>query len=656
VARDATEFTLGYAADLFLPETIEGLADQYRALLVGVSTAPDTRCSRLSLLDEAERAVVRDWGQPSVRSLATPRCLHELVAEQASVAGDRVALVCGDQQLSYGELDRRAAQLAANLAALGAGPDLFVGVFLERSIEMVIALVAVLKAGSAYLPIEPGLPADRIAFMLADAAPPVVITQCALRERLSGASATILCVDEPAESWLAGTPARVTPEHLAYCIYTSGSTGRPKGVLVTHANATRLLATTRRLFEFSDRDVWTMFHSFAFDFSVWEVFGCLASGGCLVIVPARVAESSDLFFDLVEEHSVTVLNMTPSAFRQFAAVALERRPLAALRFVIFGGEAMYPASLAPWAEAYGWDRPALVNMYGITETTVHVTYRRLHARDAMFGRSPIGVPLDDLGIAILDAGEALVPRGIPGEMYIRGGGVSRGYLNLADLTDQRFVSDPDGPGRLYRTGDLARLTRAGELEYFGRCDEQVKLRGYRIELGEIEACLSAIDAIAECAVCLVEDQLVACLLAKPGRPLVLQTIRGIAARKLPQYMVPARFIEVSALPLNANGKLDRRRVLALIQGVRPDGVAFTPPTSDLEIALAALWERVLEIRPIGASDNFFELGGDSLRGVQVVRQAREHGIEITVGELLTTKCLGELAAKARITGESQGWP
>lgn len=656
VASASRELTFSYATDLFTAETIEGLADQYLVLLAGIVEDPDAHLSRLSLLSERERLQLQTRWREAELGAAPPRCIHELVAARARVAPDAIALVCGDERLTYGDLDRRADQLAARLAALGAAPDVLVGLCTERSIEMIVAILGILKAGSAYLPLEPGMPSDRLAFMIEDAAPPIIVTQRCLAATIPQTGAAVVLIDDLGDG-PSSAPCAVTPANLAYCIYTSGSTGRPKGVLVTHENVTRLLSTTERHFSFDERDVWTLFHSFAFDFSVWELFGCLAYGGRLVIVPSTAVHSPDQFWELLEKHGVTVLNMTPSAFRQLVAVAVERPHLAALRVVIFGGEAMYPASLAAWAALYGWDRPALVNMYGITETTVHVTYRRLHAGDATLpAKSPIGIPLDDLGVTILDAAQAPVPRGIPGEMYVRGRGVSRGYLNLPDLTAQRFIPDVyGGTGRLYRTGDLARLTHSGELEYLGRCDAQVKLRGYRIELGEVEACLTAIDPVAEATAGLVGDadakQIVAWITPRPGCRLETALIREAAAKVLPHYMIPARLLAVPALPLNRNGKIDRGRLLELVDSARADEIRFERPTSSVELELAALWERVLDIRPVGVSDNFFALGGDSLRAVQVVRAARSRGISVTVTELLTSRCLGDLAAKARVVQE-----
>jgi amino acid adenylation domain-containing protein len=655
--RAARSFRFEYSCDLFERATIEAVAEQLAALLRGIVEDPDALVCCLPLVSPRDREAPGALSREVAPAPPPRQCLHELVAERAAISPDAIAVVCGDRRLTYRELDVRAERLARHLAALGAGPNVLVGVCVERSLDLCVAILAVLKAGSAYLPLDPASPPDRLAFMLRDAAAPIVLTQRSLAGRLPATAARTVCLDGLAGDLPSAPPRRATPASLAYCIYTSGSTGRPKGVLVSHANVTRLLTTTRAHVSFGEGDVWTLFHSFAFDFSVWELFGCLVHGGRLVIVPTVVAQSPDVFFDLLEREAVTVLNMTPSAFRQFMTVAAERPRLESLKVVIFGGEALHPAALASWTTRYGWDRPSLVNMYGITETTVHVSFRRLVPADARFpSRSPIGKPLGDIGIVLLDPALNPVPRGIPGEMYVRGPGLAYGYLNMPALTAERFVPDVhDGAagGRAYRTGDLARLTHGGELEYLGRSDQQVKLRGYRIELGEIESCLASIHPVAEAAAALVGDapeepKIVAWITAKPGHRIDGARIREQASKVLPRYMMPARLIAVPSLPLNGNGKIDLRRLRELVDDTRPDEARFVPPTGDVQLELAAIWERVLGVRPVGASDNFFAIGGDSVTALQVVRAAQQRGIALTIIDLVASESLAALASAARL--------
>ena len=376
--------------------------------------------------------------------------------------------------------------------------------------DLVVALLGVLKAGGAYVPIDPATPPERLAWLVADTGAPVLVTHAAVRARVAGAGVPLvelpLTAGEPV-TWDRAVPAPViAPDNLAYVIYTSGSTGTPKGVLVTHANVARLFSTTQDRFQFDQRDVWTLFHSAAFDFSVWELWGALLTGGRAVVVPRDVQRSPDAFYRLLLTEGVTVLNQTPSAFRHLARVATASpaSDALALRLVIFGGEAVDLSQLDAWFERFGDVRPALVNMYGITETTVHVTYRALTRRDLdVRWVSPIGQPLPDLCAFILDRYMQPVPRDVPGELYVGGAGVARGYLGRPDLTAERFVPNPysDVPGaRLYRTGDRARLRADGEIEYLGRVDHQIKVRGFRIETGEIEAALSSHPAVRDCVV------------------------------------------------------------------------------------------------------------------------------------------------------------
>ena len=524
---------------------------------------------------------------------------------------------------------------------------------------MVIALVAVLAAGGLYVPLDPALPGDRLVFALADSGarclltalsggtPPGVADLIAAAAETGVAVLDLLADSAPLEAIEAISP--LTPDTTAYVIYTSGSTGRPKGVAVTHDNLQRLLASARRRFDFGPRDVWTLFHSYAFDFSVWEIWGALCHGGRLVIVPHLVSRSPEAFAELLAAERVTVLNQTPAAFYQLAAVEetaerLETRRIGpALRWVIFGGEALETWRLAPWVRRHGVTQPRLVNMYGITETTVHVTFRALTEADlaaAPQRGSPIGRPLADLAAHVLDPLLEPVPRGVHGELYVGGAGLARGYPGRPELTAERFVPDPwqGAPGaRLYRTGDRVRLRPDGELEYLGRTDRQVKLRGFRIELAEIEAVIAEHPAVREAAVALVprdgsEEQLTAYVVAASGMQegLDASELRRHLSAKLPAYMVPAAFIELPALPLSPNGKLDRRALAApatLPAAAAPlaAGTEHVAPATATERQVAAVWSEVLgaDAGRIGARDDFFALGGHSLLVTRAIARLRE---------------------------------
>ncbi|MEO3822134.1 amino acid adenylation domain-containing protein, partial [Plantactinospora sp. B24E8] len=424
-----------------------------------------------------------------------------------------VAVVAGGVELSYGEVNERANRVAHWLRGVGVGRESVVGVCLERGVDLVPVLLGVLKAGAGYLPLDPAQPVERLGFMVADAGVSVVVSSSLLVSVLGGVwSGPLLVVDR--DESLAGLPVSDPgvsggPDDLIYVIYTSGSTGRPKGVCLSHANVVRLFAVADRYYGFSADDVWPLFHSYAFDVSVWELWGALLHGGRLVVVPGSVARAPDEFVDLLVEHRVTVLNQTPSAFRSLVGLAADgdrRLDGLCLRVVVFAGERLEVGELVPWVERFGLGRPRLVNMYGITETTVHSTFYELSEEDFVLGApNRVGVPLDDLSVFLLDGWGYPVPVGVPGEIFVGGGGVARGYLNRAGLTAERFVPDPfGGGGRLYRSGDVARWRRDGGLEFLGRADDQVKIRGYRVELGEIGAVLAGHPGVRD-AVVLLRD-------------------------------------------------------------------------------------------------------------------------------------------------------
>ncbi|NER29541.1 MAG: amino acid adenylation domain-containing protein, partial [Symploca sp. SIO1C4] len=484
-----------YSTDLFNASTIERMTGHFVTLLEGIVSNPQQPISQLPLLTEVEKQqLLIEWNDTQL-NYPQNQCIHQLFEEQVEKTPKAVAVVFEDEQLTYYELNCRANQLAHYLQSLGVGSDVLVGLCVERSLEMVVALLGILKAGGAYVPLDPDYPTERLSFMLQDAQLSVIITQQQLVESLQQHQARVLCLDTDKETIAQHSQSNpkntATANNLAYVIYTSGSTGKPKGVLVNHSNVLRLFAATDSWYHFNPQDVWTLFHSYAFDFSVWEVWGALLYGGKLVIVPYLVTRSPESFYQLLSQENVTVLNQTPSAFRQLiqaeqSATTVEQLKL---RLVIFGGEALELNSLKPWFERYGDQKPQLVNMYGITETTVHVTYRPLSLADLEGAASVIGRPIPDLQMYVLDEHLQPVPIGIPGEMYVGGAGVTRGYLHRRELTVERFISNPftDNPqARLYKTGDLARYLPNGELEYLGRIDNQVKIRGFRIELGEIE--------------------------------------------------------------------------------------------------------------------------------------------------------------------------
>jgi amino acid adenylation domain-containing protein len=655
------EGTLDYSTALFDASTARRLIGHLRVLLEAAAADPSVPIGELPLLTINEREQLRSWSavvsEPGGEGL-----LHELFAAQAGRAPDAVAVVFESVSLTYGELDRRAAALARRLRALGVGPEVPVGLCLERSAEMVVAVLGTLMAGGAYVPLDPAYPEERLRYLFEDSRMPVLVTTRGLGEAFTGLRKVFL---EDLETDAGRAPDRhgLTPDHPAYVIYTSGSTGRPKGVVVTHRDVVRLFQATDGWFGFGPGDVWSLFHSYAFDFSVWEIWGTLLYGGRLVVVPYWVSRSPEDFYRLLCRERVTVLNQTPSAFGQLiqAEEALgtsPELPELSLRTVVFGGEALNLQSVAPWWRRHpegAEDSPRLVNMYGITETTVHVTYRPLSPSDLEGAPgSWIGRAIPDLSVHVLGPGFQPLPAGVPGELHVGGAGLARGYLSRPDLTAERFVPDPfagRSGARLYRSGDLARWRSSGELEYLGRIDHQVKIRGFRIELGEIEAALARHPAVREAVVLKGGgERLLACLVIR--EEVGTTELRRFLGERLPEHMVPSGWVLLDAFPLTTNGKVDRRA----LAGMEPRGgerEVQEGPRTLAEERLAAIWSDLLGVAGVGVRDDFFELGGHSLLATRVVSRVREtFGVELPLRALFESPALADLAARIEEAGRA----
>lgn len=653
IPGDNLTLRLTYDPQRFQAAAIEQMLQHLHVLLCQMVARPEQPIRELSLLTPEERQHVLTLGRRTPQAYPASVCLPDLFDAQAMRHPDRIALVYEDQCVSYGALQQQADVLANRLRACGVGVEAPVGICLDRSPAMITSILAVLKAGAAYLPLDPASPTERLAFMLADAAVRVVITQQNLRPVLPSLPVDVIDIDDRntvVAPLTTQEPVHLSAANMAYVMYTSGSTGTPKGVAVTHANVVRLLAATDDCYGFTAQDVWTLFHSYAFDFSVWEMWGALAYGGKLLIIPYAVSRSPRDFLEVLSREGVTVLNQTPTAFRELlkeeAATELPLR----LRYVIFGGEALDLQALHSWFAHHGESRPCLVNMYGITETTVHVTYRALTAADAdATTGSVIGAPLDDLQLYLLDTWQQPVPVGVVGEIYVGGAGLARGYLGQPALTAERFVPhpfDPAGGARLYRTGDLARWGADGDLVYRGRIDDQVKVRGFRIELGEIEAALrrqpDVQDAIVLARTSAEGAQLVAYVVS--AAPLGDTAIRLALAQSLPDYMIPAHVVWLSHLPLTPNGKLDRRALLALETRETTPEAAYTPPRNAREQRLADAWTTVLGVDRVGIDDSYIALGGDSIRALPLVARSREDGVPCTVADLFRVQTIRGLVA------------
>ncbi|MGU3499872.1 non-ribosomal peptide synthetase [Mycobacterium sp. C31M] len=634
-------FRLEYSTQRFSDVVITRMLGHLMNLLTGLADPHCTHISDLNPLTGTER--VELVGVEPIPTIPTrDETLHAGFARQATATPAAIAISAetssGRLELSYAELDTRAEAVAAHLRALGIGAGDVVGLRLHRGPDVVIAILAILKAGAAYLPMDPLYPTDRIAFMLTDAAVHVVLTQHAFVDELHPLPVHTVCLDQPLQdqppppiTTPTPPPAEATSTDLAYVMYTSGSTGKPKGVRVTHHNVLRLFAATIPHFGFNSEDVWTLWHSYSFDISVSELWGALLTGARLVIVTQDTSRDPAAFRALVEREHVTVMSQTPTGFQAFIDVDHTADPAHfALRYILLCGEALHLQSLQPWFDRYGDHTPQIINMYGPTEATLYVTHQHITQAhlDAGLG-SIIGTPLPDIRIYLLDPRGEPIPTGVAGELCIAGAGVAAGYLNRPDLNAERFLPDPFHGAPMYRTGDLARRLESGELEYLGRMDQQVKVRGFRIELGEIETTIATHPDVHQVAVIDHENtpgdkELIAYLVAPNAAPTLLTDLRQTLREHLPEYMVPAHFHHLDQLPLTTSGKLDRKALPTPTRQRTHTTTAYTAPRDPAEQTIADIWKAVLRIDKVGLDDHFFELGGHSLLLVRAHTQLAHH--------------------------------
>jgi amino acid adenylation domain-containing protein len=689
---DGISGRIRYATDLFEAATVRRLIGRYEKLLAGIVAGLDRPVEELPLLPDEERRQLLGFANALSPASYATGLIHAQFEARAMSAPDALAvsLPAGDGAagwtvtLSYDELNRRANKIAHALRRWGVGPETPVGLYFDRSLEMVAGIIGVLKAGGAYVPLDTANPPERLALIVDECRMTIVLTQQALRDTaatLVPSGAKVVCLDSDwaaldPESDLNPTPSS-TPESAAYMMFTSGSTGRPKGVVVTHANIVRLFRSTEAWYGFNERDVLTLFHSFAFDISVWELWGALFYGGRIVVVPYMVSRSPDLFYRLLCREGVTMINQTPAAFHQFMEAEDPAGPCPelALRCVILGGEALELESLRPWFTRHGDRQPRLVNMYGITETAVFNTYRALSLADLDQGLgSVIGGPYPDMQMYVLDKGGRLAPIGVAGEIYLGGPCLARGYLNRPELNAQRFVSlpDPAAPGddppslvRLYRSGDLGRWLPSGDLEFLGRIDYQLKIRGFRVEPGEIEAAIGRHPAVRQVVVVVREAndlegaasdparentfadrRLVAYVVPTGDSAVFPAELRVMLGKTLPEYMIPDAFVFLPQLPLTAHGKIDRAALPPPDTTARETGETLVAPRTPDEETVAAVWCEVLRLDRVGVHDNFFDLGGHSLLATQVAsRLSRIMGVEFPLRTLFEKPTVAEIAVE-----------
>lgn len=639
-----------YNRDLFEPATVERMLEHFEILLNGIVEDPRRRLSELPLLSETElRQVIVDWNNNKT-DYAREKCIHELFEAQAERTPNATAVVFGRQSLTYEELNHRANRLAHYLKKFSVGPDVLVGICVERSVEMVVGMLAILKAGGAYMPIESGYPRERLTFMLADAGAPVLLTQQPLVARLPK-SANVLCLDSDWE--LVARESRknltctTTPDNLAYVIYTSGSTGTPKGVAVPHRAVNRLVLNTNYI-QFNAGDRVAQTSNASFDAATFEVWGALLTGGTLVGITRDVSLSPADFARELRERKISAMFLTTALFNQLAAEVPDA--FATVRTVMFGGEFADPKSIARVLQ----NKPPrhLFNVYGPTENTTFSTYHDLQAIADDATNVPIGRPISNSQCYILDAHLKPMPIGVPGELHVSGDGLARGYWNRQQLTVEKFIHNPFQSGELmYKTGDLARWLPDGNIEFLGRLDEQVKIRGFRVELGEIEAILARHPAVRECVVSMRKDEtgldrLVAYFVSGARVPSFDELLRFLKD-KLPDYMIPATFVPLRTVPLTPNGKVDRK-ALPEPDKSRPLVERVATPRDAVELKLTQIWENVLDVHPIGIEDKFFDLGGHSLLAVKVIAQIEKvFGRRLRVATVFQAPTIEQLAAIIR---------
>jgi amino acid adenylation domain-containing protein len=653
-----TGCTVEYSTQLFDRETVERYALNFQTLLRAAIEQPDRPLSRLPLLDERERRrLLVEWNETAMPF--PDCCAHHLFESQARRSPDSVAARHLDAQLTYRELDARANRLARQLREIGVGRKARVGICIERSLELPAALLAVLKAGGAYVPLDPSYPDSRIEFMLEETGARALLTQTALLGRFAGAKAHVLAADAiaaqdtPEAPFPADNAKDATPDDTAYVIYTSGSTGQPKGVEICHGSVVNFLTYTRRIPGLTRDDVVLAVSTVCFDIALFELLLPLVVGAELVIASEQEVRDGTALLERLRGCRATVLDATPVTWRMLLAAGWgTEAPLKA----ISTGEALSPEL----AEELRTRSSELWNLYGPTESTVWAAWHRV---DGEARPMPIGRPVPNTQLYVLDAYGEPVPVGVTGELHIGGAGVARGYLNRPELSGERFKADPFGaPGsRLYQTGDLVRFRSDGVLDYLGRRDEQVKLRGHRIELGEIEARLSGHAAVAEAAVVIhqrdhEEPRLIAFVVAQPGLRPTIEDLRQFLARSLPGFMIPAEFRLLSKLPVNANGKVDRR-ILQSSAGERLDSsIGYVSARTPTARCVADVWRQTLGVERVGLHDNFFELGGHSLGALQVQKllsQALDREISVVaLFQYPTLQALSEyLDGNAPVRGE-----
>ena len=650
-SADGLHLRWEYASDLFEASTIARMAGHFERLLEAIVADPARGVGDLPLLTQVERDQLLVAWNATATDYPSDRCVHQLVETQVARTPDAVAVVCGDQHLTYTTLNTRANQVAHQLRALGVGPEVLVGVCLERSLDLIVALLGILKAGGVYVPLDPTYPQSRLSFMLNDTRAPVLVTQLALVPQLPGFDGHLLCLDRDAVSIQAqpdtNPDGSTTADALAYVMYTSGSTGQPKGVAVCHRGITRLVRNTNYV-ELDSTDCVAQISNPAFDASTFEVWGALANGSSLIIIPRDVALNLPRLADELRSRRISTMFLTVALFNEI--VRERANAFEGLKQLLVGGEAVDPHWMGECLRAGGPRR--LQNAYGPTECTTFATWFVVESVMAATHTIPIGRPIANTVAYVLDTHRQPVPIGVAGELYIGGAGLARGYWNRPELTTEKFVPDPYSrtPGaRLYRTGDRVRYLANGDLEFLGRLDDQVKIRGFRIELGEIEALLGAHPGVRQTVVLAREEtqgdkRLVAYVVPADAVGVDIESLRAFVRERLPDYMRPTAYVVLDGLPLTATGKIDRRALPAPSRGTEAPAQKHESPRDEVERTLCQLWGDVLKMPEVGIDDDFFELGGHSLLAAQLfARMDQAFGRSLPLATLFDAPTIRALA-------------
>jgi amino acid adenylation domain-containing protein len=652
-----------YNTDLFDAETIKRMAGHFRIILESIVVDPNRRLSELPILTEVERhQLLLEWNATE-KDYPKDKTLVHLFEEQVDQSPEATAVVFGDKRLSYRELNRRANQLAHHLQSLGVGPGSRVGIWMERSLDLMVSLVGTLKAGGAYVPLDPNYPQDRLSFMLGDAQVPVLLTREMFIKDLPEYAGHVVCMDRDGEAISRESEenpvSRIGPNDAVYVIYTSGSTGTPKGVIGLHCGAVNRLNWMWRVYPFKGGEVCCQKTYLSFVDSVWEIFGPLLQGVQTVIISDDAVKDPQLLIEGLAANHVSRIVLVPSLLRLLldSFGDLQKR-LPDLRLWVTSGEEI-PVELA---KRFGQAMPEarLINLYGSSEVSADVTFYEIGG-DPQEKRVPIGRPIDNTQVHLLDENLQLVPVGVHGELNVGGAGLARGYLNRPDLTAERYIANPFRQGEvLFKTGDLGRRLADGSIEYLGRRDHQVKIRGFRVELGEVESQIKGLEAVSNCVAVLREDRpgdqwLVAYYVPREGDTVSGSHVRRHLESKLPGYMVPQYFVELSLIPLTPNGKVDRK-ALPKPQAEDNLAISFVAPNDSLEMQLTKIWESVLSVKPIGIMDNFFEIGGHSLLAARIFsRIEKTMGLNLPLVTLFQAPTVELLAKIIRGKSWNAGW-